>query len=521
MTMYLVDVSRYQVERSDPLDLAKARAAGYSIANIALTGGDGYVSTAWASRYVAAARALGMSLSCYHWLSPGGGPGADQARVQVARMRALFGGITGFAHIVDVEQEGVTFAQVRDYVNAVQDALGRYVGIYTGDWFWPSAWNGRALTPFLMAAPNGGYVAAYPGDDSPVWPSGWGGWENRAIVQWGVKPLPGTGNCSLAAVRSPLVWEELSGGDRVASQAYYDWLADGQPWKFGRAMHATGMNLREHGYTVYFQGNDTHLKKDSPEDHTPFSASGWPGKSPYPYCMAFDLMPIAAGTKSKVTGQPLPSIQKIMGQLRADKIAGHPGAAWVKYLNWEPEGDNTGPCYHDTWTPDYARRSSTDRGHGHASSRTDFATSSASDDYDLVARVMGDDDEMDQNQFNTLMDSYVKSRYTAPDGTPAATARNYLRAFPWAYVGGGIPEGFSTLRVLDEVVRNGRDAKTTLEAVASAVTAGDLAAADRDQAMVGALLQALHEIRSSGGDPVSVEEVTEAFRRVLREGTGE
>lgn len=178
----------------------------------------------------------------------------------------------------------------------------------------------------------------------------------------------------------------------MASQAYFDWVDDGRPWKFSRPVTALGNRLRAHGYTVYFEGNDDHLKKNTPEDHTPFSATGWPGKSPYPYCMAGDIMPPTPGQRSKLTGQPLPSLQRLAAQLRKDKIAGYGPAKFLKYLNWEPEGNYTGPCYHDSWQPDYSRRDSTDRGHIHYSGRSDYHLSTATDDYDLVARTLGEDD---------------------------------------------------------------------------------------------------------------------------------
>jgi hypothetical protein len=179
----------------------------------------------------------------------------------------------------------------------------------------------------------------------------------------------------------------------VASQAYHNWVADGRPWKFARPITAVGDRLKAHGYTVYYQGNQSHLEHVPPEDHTPFSATGWPGKSPYPYCMAMDIMPPAPGQKSKINGKPLPSLAKIAAQLRGDKIDNVRQAAFVKYINWEPQG-SAGPCYHDTWTPTYARRTSSDRGHIHVSGRSDMHTSTVSDGYDLVAKIMGDEDEM-------------------------------------------------------------------------------------------------------------------------------
>ncbi len=173
--------------------------------------------------------------------------------------------------------------------------------------------------------------------------------------------------------------------------AYTRWVRDGSPWKFGRAAKAVAGHLRAHGYTVYMQGNQQHLEHDPPEDHTPYSATGWPANAPYPYCLALDIMPPRPGQQSLITGRLLPSLQQLSAQLYQDKQAGHPGAAFVKYMNWEPERDNGGPCYQDSWRPGHARRNSTDRGHTHISSRTDYATSGASDDYDLVARVTGDD----------------------------------------------------------------------------------------------------------------------------------
>lgn len=217
-----VDVSRYQAERSNPLDLPQAVDAGYTIANVALTGGRGYVSGTWAKSYLDAAALLGMGRSVYHWLD-GRSTGAQQAGEQLTRMAQLFGkNLGGFAHCVDIEETGAngitppTWQHVRDYVDAVQQALGRHVVIYSGDWWWPSGWVGATLTPYLMAQPNAGKQAAYPGDDSPHWQAGYGGWPELAVMQWGVAPLPGTGDCSLSAIRDPAVWAVITGGKPMA-----------------------------------------------------------------------------------------------------------------------------------------------------------------------------------------------------------------------------------------------------------------------------------------------------------------
>lgn len=217
-----VDVSRYQVERPDPLDLAQAKSAGYSIANVALTGGRGHVSGSWAKTYLDRAAELGLGRSTYHWLD-GRTSGRDQATTQLTRLRNLVGSdLRNVAHCVDVEETGAngivppTYQDVVEYVWAMQDALGKFIVIYSGDWWWkPKNWDGKSLTPYLMGMPNAGALNAYPGDASPHWTAGWGGWSGFSVMQWGVAPLPGTGKCSLSVIRDHAVWTALSGGTPV------------------------------------------------------------------------------------------------------------------------------------------------------------------------------------------------------------------------------------------------------------------------------------------------------------------
>jgi hypothetical protein len=310
----------------------------------------------------------------------------------------------------------------------------------------------------------------------------------------------------------------------MASQAYRDWVKDGKPVKYGRAIDAVGDGLRAHGYTVYAIGNEAHLTHEPPEDHTPFSATGWPGKSPYPYVLAIDIMPPAAGQRSKITGKPLPSLQRLSAQLIKDKDARHPGAAFLKYMNAEPEKDNGGPCYHHSWTPTYARRPSSDRGHIHLSSRTDYATSTASNGYDLVARVMGDDDDMNAAE----LDAYYKSRASAKDGTPEAAVRNAMRAIGWQYVGGGIPAGMSTLNVLNAIHSYSKATAELVKIIASSddVDEAELARqiADAVSPVVVALAvpQIVAVLEEGGATHLTAAEieaaVSDGVRHVLREG---
>lgn len=217
MALRLVDVSRWQVERPDPLTIDAARRAGYHIVNVALTGGRGYVAGGWAETYLAQARESGMGTSTYHWLD-GRTPGTSQATANLARLRQAPGGTERLAHFVDVEEDGAhgitppSWAHVRDYVHAMEDGLGHPIGLYTADYWWkPRGWNGAALTPHLMGPPNDP-VNGDDTDTSPGWVAGWGGWDQRAVMQWAVRPLPGTGNCSLSVIRDPTIWQTLTGG---------------------------------------------------------------------------------------------------------------------------------------------------------------------------------------------------------------------------------------------------------------------------------------------------------------------
>lgn len=174
----------------------------------------------------------------------------------------------------------------------------------------------------------------------------------------------------------------------MVTTEYRDWVADDKPWIVAQPIADIASALRRHGYTVYTIGNEDHLTANPPEDHTPYSATGWPVPAPYPVVNACDIMPPTAGQRSKLDGRLLPSLAQLGAQLRTDRLSGHTAMTWLKYINWEP-GDGT--CWHDSWQPGYARRASTDRGHIHLSGRSDLITSTMAAGYDPVARIRGDD----------------------------------------------------------------------------------------------------------------------------------
>lgn len=157
----------------------------------------------------------------------------------------------------------------------------------------------------------------------------------------------------------------------MTSTQHQRWINAGKPAQLAYPLRALRNRLRAMGYTVYDIGNDAHLDHQPPEDHTPYSETGWPGTSPYGWILAIDIMPPPAG-------RGLPSLQTLGARLVDDKKAGR--APWVKYINWGPTS-NSG-AVQDRWTPTYVRRASSDVGHIHLSQRTDYYVSTDFDDYD-------------------------------------------------------------------------------------------------------------------------------------------
>jgi hypothetical protein len=226
----LIDVASYQHDATPPLDLAAAKAAGFGAVNVKLSQGAWYT---WrdAPVYLNRARDLGLGVATFHWLD-NSASGAEQARIVLGLMRQ-YGVLAGTAHQCDCEDTSrpATWTIWRDYVTAMQDGLGRHIINYTGDWWWTArGWNGAALTPYLWAAPNHGYDAAYPGDASPDWRAGYGGWSDYSALQYAVGPVPAAGGADLSktAFRDPAVWAALTGGDTMLADD-----PDGR-WEFPR-----------------------------------------------------------------------------------------------------------------------------------------------------------------------------------------------------------------------------------------------------------------------------------------------
>lgn len=213
MTTYLIDVASYQ--RGIKLDVVKA--AGFTCANVKTSQGNHYTFSD-ARTYADAAHARGMGVSLFHWLD-NSATGKAQADYCWRTAGPIVGDVGRVAFQVDNEDTTApaTWAITRDFVNAIADHLGHLPFMYTGDWWAQSGgraqWNVASLTPWLMAAPNAGYLGTYPGDSSAHWRAGYWGYTNLSLMQYAVGTIAnaGGGDISKAAIRDPNLWAALTG----------------------------------------------------------------------------------------------------------------------------------------------------------------------------------------------------------------------------------------------------------------------------------------------------------------------
>lgn len=161
----------------------------------------------------------------------------------------------------------------------------------------------------------------------------------------------------------------------IGSAAYKNWLTRGRPCKLSTPVADFSAYLHKHGYPVGTVGDARHMTHVPPEDHTPFSATGWPGHNTYGYVYAIDIMP-----PSPQSG--LPSLARLAALMSADRNAGH--VLWIKYMNWTPAGKS---CVHESWQPKRAVRASDDVGHIHVSVCSNFTLSHIAATYDPIGRL--------------------------------------------------------------------------------------------------------------------------------------
>lgn len=160
----------------------------------------------------------------------------------------------------------------------------------------------------------------------------------------------------------------------MASQAFHEWEAAGRP-DSGLALPLTQLadTLTAEGWLVYRWPDDSHLQADVPEDHTQFSATGYPEPSPRWWRHAIDVMPDGKGPEA---------LFDLGERITLDRISGR--ILWLKYIN---RPDVRGQL--DTARQDNFKNgahnvySSSDVGHLHLSSTTGVET--LSDPYNPLA----------------------------------------------------------------------------------------------------------------------------------------
>jgi hypothetical protein len=216
MTTFMIDIASYQ----DGINLDAVRKAGFSWINIKTSEGTSYLYSN-RKKYADIGRSMGFGISSFHYLRNGNG--RLQAEIALREMRSIGATI----HQCDNEADA-DWQTTRDYLTHFIELGGKGLYFYTGDWWLaPKGWNVAAYTPYLMAAPNSGYPGSYPGDDSPLWKAGYGGYARLSAMQYAVKPIKNAngGNISLTAWND-IALSVLNGGSQVAlSQSELDAIA--------------------------------------------------------------------------------------------------------------------------------------------------------------------------------------------------------------------------------------------------------------------------------------------------------
>lgn len=134
----------------------------------------------------------------------------------------------------------------------------------------------------------------------------------------------------------------------MTSRQHQAWINEGGVWHPAVPIleleQAIYQMLGAPAGSVQVIGNDLHLDAEPPEDHTPYSETGWPVTTPHLIVTALDY----AG----------PGWEALFDHLINERMAGR--FLWIKYINFKG--------LHHRWEPNYQGSTSTDdKGHGHLS----------------------------------------------------------------------------------------------------------------------------------------------------------
>lgn len=143
----------------------------------------------------------------------------------------------------------------------------------------------------------------------------------------------------------------------MTSAQHEQWIHEGSPWHLAvpilELQNAIKATYDPPADTLGTIGNDEHLDAEPPEDHTPYSETGWPGKTPAFIVTALDY-----------NG---PGWEALFEHLINERQAGR--MLFIKYINFRGT--------HYSWEPNYRASASSDwKGHGHLSIRSDYCFTS-------------------------------------------------------------------------------------------------------------------------------------------------
>lgn len=161
----------------------------------------------------------------------------------------------------------------------------------------------------------------------------------------------------------------------MATQMYTNWVHAGRPFKlalpvaqYRSAFLAAGWPVTSIGTL----GDEAHLQAATPEDHTPFSVTGWPQANPYPYVHAIDV-------SHDVSRETI--LDSLVTRWISDARAGR--TPWVKYIIYKGHSWSVRSAWEQ-------RNADNHFDHVHVSMRTDYTTTSIGT-WNPIGTGIGDD----------------------------------------------------------------------------------------------------------------------------------
>lgn len=194
----------------------------------------------------------------------------------------------------------------------------------------------------------------------------------------------------------------------MAAREYSQWNALGRPHVPAQPIRDLVAKLKAafpQGRYFNWEANEAHYTAYPPEDHTPYSYTGWPLPSPHWVVFATDIMTSDVG--GAAGGQKL--FDYYISQARAGKMP------WLKYLIWQAKLYDV----RNNWN---SQPNSGHYDHIHFSARTDFEHYSLGDWSVVPVAPKPPENDMTPEEHNHFMaliwrvEALVNNRATVADG---------------------------------------------------------------------------------------------------------